>query len=30
LRRIYVRSEAGRNWLRHWNELLNGGVLPVP
>ena len=28
--RIYVRSEAGRNWLRHWNELLNGGVLPVP
>jgi alkylhydroperoxidase family enzyme len=27
---IYVRSEAGRNWLRHWNELLNGGVLPVP
>ncbi|MGX1307720.1 alkylhydroperoxidase family enzyme [Amorphus suaedae] len=28
--RIYVRAEAGRNWLRHWNELLNGGVLPVP
>ncbi len=28
--RIYVRSEAGRNWLRHWNELLNGGVLAVP
>lgn len=27
---IYVRSEAGRNWLRMWNELLNGGVLPVP
>src|SRR6201997_3776152 len=27
---IYVRSEAGRNWLRHWNELLNGGILPVP
>ena len=29
-RRIYVRAEAGRNWLRHWNELLNGGSLPVP
>jgi alkylhydroperoxidase family enzyme len=28
--RIYVRSEAGRNWLRMWNELLNGGILPVP
>jgi alkylhydroperoxidase family enzyme len=28
--RIYVRSEAGRNWLRIWNELLNGGILPVP
>jgi alkylhydroperoxidase family enzyme len=28
--RIYVRSEAGRNWLRAWNELLNGGILPVP
>lgn len=27
---IYVRSEAGRNWLRGWNELLNGGILPVP
>ena len=27
---IYVRSEAGRNWLRMWNELLNGGCLPVP
>jgi alkylhydroperoxidase family enzyme len=27
---IYARSEAGRNWLRHWNELLNGGVLPIP
>jgi alkylhydroperoxidase family enzyme len=27
---IYVRSEAGRNWLRQWNELLNGGILPVP
>ncbi|SRR5258708_11578426 len=27
---IYVRSEAGRNWLRHWNELLNGGILPIP
>ena len=27
---IYVRSEAGRNWLRYWNELLNGGILPVP
>ena len=27
---IYVRSEAGRNWLRMWNELLNGGILPVP
>lgn len=27
---IYVRSEAGRNWLRAWNELLNGGILPVP
>jgi AhpD family alkylhydroperoxidase len=26
---IYVRSEAGRNWLRGWNELLNGGILPV-
>ncbi len=28
--RIYVRSEAGRNWLRGWNELLNGGILPIP
>src|ERR1700687_2916879 len=28
--RIYVRAEAGRNWLRHWNELLNGGILPIP
>jgi AhpD family alkylhydroperoxidase len=27
---IYARSEAGRSWLRHWNELLNGGILPVP
>jgi alkylhydroperoxidase family enzyme len=27
---IYVRAEAGRNWLRQWNELLNGGILPVP
>src|ERR1035437_3248989 len=27
---IYARSEAGRNWLRQWNELLNGGILPVP
>lgn len=27
---IYVRSEVGRNWLRQWNELLNGGILPVP
>lgn len=27
---IYVRTEAGRNWLRGWNELLNGGILPVP
>src|SRR3984893_10468224 len=27
---IYVRSEAGRNWLRDWNELLNGGILPIP
>lgn len=27
---IYVRTEAGRNWLRSWNELLNGGILPVP
>lgn len=27
---IYARSEAGRNWLRFWNELLNGGILPVP
>ena len=27
---IYVRSEAGRNWLRMWNELLNGGCLPIP
>jgi len=27
--RIYVRTEAGRNWLRQWNELLNGGILPV-
>ena len=27
---IYVRSEAGRNWLRMWNELLNGGVLSIP
>jgi alkylhydroperoxidase family enzyme len=26
---IYVRAEVGRNWLRHWNELLNGGILPV-
>jgi alkylhydroperoxidase family enzyme len=28
--RIYVRSEAGRNWLRTWNELLHGGILPIP
>jgi alkylhydroperoxidase family enzyme len=28
--RIYVRNEAGRNWLRMWNELLNGGILPIP
>jgi len=28
--RIYVRSEAGRNWLRMWSELLNGGILPIP
>jgi alkylhydroperoxidase family enzyme len=28
--RIYARSEAGRNWLRMWNELLNGGILPIP
>src|ERR1700686_4465554 len=28
--RIYVRSEAGRNWLRMWNELLNGGILSIP
>jgi alkylhydroperoxidase family enzyme len=28
--RIYARTEAGRNWLRQWNELLNGGILPVP
>lgn len=28
--RIYARSEAGRNWLRCWNELLNGGILPIP
>ena len=27
--RIYARTEAGRNWLRQWNELLNGGILPV-
>ena len=27
---IYARSEAGRNWLRMWNELLNGGILPIP
>lgn len=27
---IYVRTESGRNWLRGWNELLNGGILPVP
>ncbi|WP_083742293.1 carboxymuconolactone decarboxylase family protein [Bradyrhizobium mercantei] len=26
---IYARSEAGRNWLRQWNELLNGGIVPV-
>ena len=26
---IYARTEAGRNWLRQWNELLNGGILPV-
>lgn len=28
--RIYVRNETGRNWLRMWNELLNGGILPIP
>jgi alkylhydroperoxidase family enzyme len=28
--RIYARTEAGRNWLRTWNELLNGGILPIP
>jgi alkylhydroperoxidase family enzyme len=28
--RIYARSDAGRNWLRMWNELLNGGILPIP
>ncbi|HVB34695.1 MAG TPA: carboxymuconolactone decarboxylase family protein [Patescibacteria group bacterium] len=28
--RVVARSEAGRNWLRAWNELLNGGILPVP
>ncbi len=27
--RIYARTEVGRNWLRQWNELLNGGILPV-
>jgi AhpD family alkylhydroperoxidase len=26
---IYARTEVGRNWLRQWNELLNGGILPV-
>lgn len=26
---IYVRTGAGRTWLRGWNELLNGGILPV-
>lgn len=28
--RIYVRSAAGRDWLRAWNDLLNGGIVPVP
>ncbi len=27
---IFVRSEIGRLWLRTWNEILNGGTLPVP
>lgn len=27
---IFVRSEIGRLWLRTWNEMLNGGTLPVP
>lgn len=27
---IFVKSEIGRLWLRTWNEILNGGSLPVP
>ena len=27
---IFVKSEIGRLWLRTWNEVLNGGTLPVP
>lgn len=27
---IFVKSEIGRLWLRTWNEILNGGTLPVP
>ena len=26
---IFTRSEVGRIWLRAWNEVLNGGVVPV-
>lgn len=26
---IFVRSEVGRVWLRAWNEVLNGGIVPV-
>ena len=26
---IFTRSEVGRIWLRSWNEMLNGGTLPV-
>lgn len=26
---IFTRSEIGRIWLRAWNEVLNGGIVPV-
>lgn len=26
---IFTRSEVGRVWLRAWNEVLNGGIVPV-
>lgn len=26
---IFTRSEVGRIWLRAWNEVLNGGIVPV-